>query len=323
MNRRQVTSQPLRVYREGMKTITASEPTVGAARLWQRPHGTYLAIAFGYSWVLWIAAWIAAGQAGVGQPLLNEGFVWPVLFDGPLPGGLLLPSLVALAAVYGPMLGGMIASRRDPSIPSGSLMRQVLKVNVGGREYGRVVLILLIVSLPALILTVATVDGSGRALSQVAMFLLVFFAVQFLTSGTEEIGWRGYLTRVLLPGRDFWSVGWIVGPIWALWHLPVVLMIFLAQGMVIVQIVPSLVGFGIGIVAMAILQAWFYERTRSVFLAMFIHALFNTLPLTIILLWEGSPAAVVSNVLLWVVVIVVRRRSQRPALVPPAVPSQD
>ncbi len=67
----------------------------------------------------------------------------------------------------------------------------------------------------------------------------------------------------------------------------------------------------IGIVAMAILQAWFYQRTRSVFLAIVIHAVFNTIPLTIVLLFEGSPAAVLANLLLWAVVIVLKSRTDR------------
>ena len=39
--------------------------------------------------------------------------------------------------------------------------------------------------------------------------------------------------------------------------------IFLQQGMAPVQIAVSLVGFAMGIVAMAILQAWFYKRTAA------------------------------------------------------------
>lgn len=147
------------------------------------------------------------------------------------------------------------------------------------------------------------------------MFLLTFFVVQMLTSGTEEIGWRGYLTEKMLPGRGFWDTGWAVGPVWALWHLPVVTMIFAQQGMGLVSIAGSLAGFGMGIIAMAILQAWFYERTRSVFLSVVIHAAFNTVPLTIVLLYEGSPAAVGGNVLLWVFVVVLKSRTDRAAKV--------
>lgn len=283
--------------------------------LWERPHVLFLAIAYGFSWALWIVAWLISNAADAGDVLLNENFLWQVAFVGDVPAVLLWSSLVALIAVYGPMLGGLIASRSDPAFPSGSMGRRIRKVNVGGREYGLVLLILLAVTLPPLILTMLTgqLSEDGPTLGQLIPFLLLFFVLQFFTSGTEEIGWRGYLTQKLLPGRGYWDTGWAVGIPWAIWHLPVVLMIFLQQGMVHVQILGSLVGFGIGIVAMAILQAWFYERTRSVFLSMFIHAIFNTLPLTIVLLWEGSPAAVLSNILLWVVVIYIKSRTDKQA----------
>ena len=151
-----------------------------------------------------------------------------------------------------------------------------------------------------------TRSADAPSWGQLVGFLIAFFTLQLVTSGTEEIGWRGYLTEKLLPGRGFWDAGWLVGVVWAVWHLPVATMIFLQQGMVHLQIAGSLVGFAMGIVAMAILQAWFYERTRSVFLNMVIHAAFNTLPLTLVLLWEGSPAAVLTNLLLWAVVITSR-----------------
>ncbi len=108
-----------------------------------------------------------------------------------------------------------------------------------------------------------------------------------------------------------WDAGWVVGPVWAVWHFPIVVMIWVQQGMGLAQILGSLAGFTIGTVAMAILQAWFYERTRSVFLSIVIHALFNTVPLTIVLLFEGSPAAVVAQLSLWAVVIYLKSRSDR------------
>lgn len=40
----------------------------------------------------------------------------------------------------------------------------------------------------------------------------------------------------------------------------------------------SFIGFGIGIVAMSILHTWFYAKTKSVFLAIVIHAAFNIRP---------------------------------------------
>jgi hypothetical protein len=50
-----------------------------------------------------------------------------------------------------------------------------------------------------------------------------------------------------------------------------------------------------------------------VLLDILIHAAFNTMPLTIVLMYEGSPADVLSNRLLRGIVIVVKRRSSSQA----------
>jgi membrane protease YdiL (CAAX protease family) len=129
-----------------------------------------------------------------------------------------------------------------------------------------------------------------------------------VTSGTEEFGWRGYLAEKMLQERNFWDAGWSIGWVWAAWHYPVVAIMFIQAGMIPVQIIGSLAGFTMGIVAMSIFHAWFYQRTSSVFLNIVIHSLFNTLPFTIVLLYEGSPAALLSNLLLWAIVFYLRKR---------------
>ena len=285
------------------------------AGLWDRPRLRFLIIAYGVSWAIWVGAWIAAAATDTGDLLFNETLVFDVLFGGDPSGTLVALSLLSLLGVYGPMIAGIIASRSDPAIPPGDLRRRLLRVGVGGRAYGLIALILLLVTVPTLAVTAAIADPADDApgAGTLLLFLLAFFIVQLATSGTEEVGWRGYLTHTLLPGRGYWDTGWAVGPVWAVWHYPVVIQIFLAQGMQPVAIVGSLAGFSIGIVAMAILQAWFYQRTHSVFLAIVIHAAFNTVPLTIVLLFDGSPAAVLANLLLWAVVLFLKSRTDRAA----------
>ena len=296
-------------------TGTPGQPAAARAGLWEGPHVRYLAIAYAFSWVFWVGAWLVGRALGTGDLLFNEDLVWRVLFERDVPSELLAVSVLSLVGVYGPMLGGVLMSRADPRIPAGDLGRRLRRVRVGWGTYATVAAILLLVTIPTFALTAATTQRTTGAPSagSLALFLLAFFVVQLLTSGTEEIGWRGYLTEKMLPGRGFWDTGWAVGFVWALWHLPVVVMIFAQQGMEPAQIAASLAGFGLGIIAMAILQAWFYERTRSVFLSVVIHAAFNTLPLTIVLLYEGSPAAVVGNLLLWAFVVVLKSRTDRAA----------
>jgi len=285
------------------------------AGMWDRPRLRFLIVAYAFSWVFWLGAWIAAVATGTGELLFNEALVFDVLFGGDPSGTLVALSLLSLLGVFGPMIAGLLASRSDPTIPPGDLRERLLRVGVGGHVYGVVALILLLVTVPTFVVTAAIADPAEDApgVGTLLLFLLVFFVVQLVTSGTEEVGWRGYLTHTLLPGRGYWDTGWVVGPVWAVWHYPVVIQIFLAQGMQPAAIVGSLAGFSIGIVAMAILQAWFYQRTHSVFLAIVIHAAFNTVPLTIVLLFEGSPAAVLANLLLWAVVVFLKSRTDREA----------
>ncbi len=278
--------------------------------LWERPHVTFLAIAYGFTWLFWIGSWAIAQANGVGEILINADLVWEWLFAGETVSSAIWLSLLSLVGVYGPMIGGVVATRLDPAVSTIDLSRRIGKVAIGARWYGLVLGILLLVAGPAALLVALTADqapDSPRAMTVVG-FLLVFFVFQMLTSGTEEVGWRGYLNEKLRHGRDFWDTGWAVGLPWAVWHYPIVVIMFVQQGLAPAAIVGSLAGFSIGIVAAAILHAWFYERTRSVFLNIFIHAAFNTIPLIMALMYEDSPTAIIANLALWAAVIYLKRR---------------
>jgi membrane protease YdiL (CAAX protease family) len=280
------------------------------AQLWEPLHIRYVAIAFGWSWVFWIGGWLLARAMDTGDVLYNENLVEGTVLLRNVPGDLMLVSAVSLIAVWGPMLAGIIISRSDPAIPGGDLWDRIRRVGVGWHNYRWVLGVLAIVTAPPLLFSMLAFDQTDDApgVGTLAWFLLAFFVYEMLTSATEEIGWRGYLLEKLLPGRDFWDAGWLLGWVWAAWHLPVLLFIFLQQGMIHVQIIGSAAGFAMGIVAMSIFHAWFYERTKSVFLNMVIHAAFNTIPLTIVLLYQESPAAVAANLLLWAVVFYLRKK---------------
>ena len=278
--------------------------------LFESPHRRFYAIAFGWSWLIWIGAWIIGEQLEIGDTLFNEELVWQVIFEGDVAGKVLLVSLLSLLAVFGPMIGGIISSRMDPAVPDGHLRDCLRKRGIGSSNWSLVLGALGIVIVPPLLISVLAFDRTpdGPSIGTLIPFLLVLFLVQMITSGTEEFGWRGYLAEKMLRGRNFWDAGWSIGWVWAAWHYPVVVIMFIQAGMIPVQIIGSLAGFTMGIVAMSIFHAWFYQRTGSVFLNVVIHSLFNTLPFTIVLLYEGSPAALLSNLLLWAIVFYLRKR---------------
>lgn len=277
--------------------------------IWERPHVVFLSVAYAFSWLLWIVSWLMTQSTNVGDQLINADLVWTLFFENEGMTTVVWLSILSLLGVYGPMIGGVVATRIDPSVDLSGLRQGVQKVRVGTREYGLVLGILFLVAGPAALVAALTSDllPDAPEAGTLLIFLVVFFVFQMLTSATEEIGWRGYLNEKLRHGRSFWETGWAVGPPWAVWHFPIVVIIFAQQGMAPAAIAGSLVGFTIGIIAAAILHAWFYDRTKSVFLNMFIHAIFNTVPLATVLLFEGSPAAVIANLSLWAVVIYLKR----------------
>ncbi len=291
-------------------TTPIATSTRTPAGLWDPSHRTFITIAFAWSWAFWIGAWAIGRAMGSGDLLINENLVWVPFSNRAVSGEVIWLSLLSLVGVFGPMFAGIVASRRDPLIPDGDLRLRVAQTRVGTVPYLTALGVLIAVTAPALLLTMAIADRSADAPTQGTLlaFLAVFFVFQMVTSATEEIGWRGYLVHKMLPGRNFWDAGWSTGFVWAAWHYPIVVMIFASQGMEPVQIVDSLAGFTMGIVAMSIFHTWFYARTSSVFLNMVIHAAFNTVPLTIVLMWQESPAALIANLLLWAVVFVLRRR---------------
>ncbi len=281
--------------------------------VFEREHLVYFGIAFGFSWLFWIGAWFITMRIQAGDQLINADLAWALFFDGGGVTGLVWLSLLSLVGVWGPMIGGVVASRIDPATSPKRLESSVLHVGIGLRWYGLALGILALVAGPVAVIVASTADPIPGApgWGTVLVFLVVFFVFQMLTSGTEEIGWRGYLNEKLKRGRSFYETGWAVGLPWAIWHVPIVLIVFAQQGMEPVAMAGSLIGFGIGIVAAAILHAWFYERTRSVFLSIFIHAAFNTFPLATALLYENSPVGLTANLSLWAVVVYLKRRHDK------------
>ena len=66
--------------------------------------------------MLWIAGWFVADVTDAGDLLFNEDLVWRVGFVRDVATPLLIATGIAFLAVYGPMIGGIVASRLDPAI---------------------------------------------------------------------------------------------------------------------------------------------------------------------------------------------------------------
>lgn len=87
----------------------------------------------------------------------------------------------------------------------------------------------------------------------------------------EEIGWRGFLLPRFL---DLWSparASWILGAIWAVWHLPAFFISGLPQNALALPV------FLVGAVALCILMTWLFLVTNgSLLIAVLAHRLANS-----------------------------------------------
>ena len=124
----------------------------------------------------------------------------------------------------------------------------------------------------------------GMPLLGVAFFLA--FSIFPGSALGEEIGWRGYALPRLQAGRSALSASLIIGPIWALWHLP----LWLTGDPVRT---PTLyAAFVVSVIALSVILTWVYNSTGgSLLMVVLLHATYN-LPMTLSIDDLGSRATV-------------------------------
>lgn len=252
----------------------------------------YLGISFGWTWGLWLGGWMLGRAWEV--PVDTAGSLVDLAQMAGSPG--FVPQLLFTLAVFGPLLGYLAVRRPRP---------------VWGRPTRETVLIAVsvpIVSvLPAIVLTLGTgVPAAGLPVASAAGAVVVYFASNLVTSGTEEFGWRGYL-HPTLRGRErtFWGAAWKGGLIWAVWHYPLMLILYWQLGVVMIL---TIVGFTASIVAMAWITGLVYERSNSIALAALLHALNNTASFALVLLFPTTPFTIVTAAMAWAIVAVLEKR---------------
>jgi membrane protease YdiL (CAAX protease family) len=85
---------------------------------------------------------------------------------------------------------------------------------------------------------------------------------------SEEIGWRGYALEKLQTRWSALTSSLIVGLVWALWHLPLFMMVGTSQH----ELGVSFTGLLITLMASSILYTWLYNNTkRSLWSAILLH----------------------------------------------------
>lgn len=212
----------------------------------------FLAVAFGITWVTW-GALVALAQM---RALSYGSAPFMTLY---VLGGL-GPTIAAYVAVW--------CTRERSSL--GEFNRRVLRWRVGSTWYVLALGLPVVLGLMAMGVAVALKPALGTSVNFKPWYqFLAYFLMCIVGGGLEELGWRGVTQeewgRVLGPIR----AALLIGPIWALWHLP----LFFLPG--VAQYHANFALFLVGVMANALLFGWLYSRTRSILLCVFMHAASN------------------------------------------------
>lgn len=99
-----------------------------------------------------------------------------------------------------------------------------------------------------------TFDGT-LFLAQLGSFLPLLI----LGPLSEEIGWRSYALERLQTRWSSLTSSLMIGVVWALWHLPLFLMVGTSQH----ELGIPFIGFMTGLIASSILYTWLYNNTEQ------------------------------------------------------------
>jgi uncharacterized protein len=99
--------------------------------------------------------------------------------------------------------------------------------------------------------------------------LIGVFFLFFVAATAEELGYTAYATDALQKRMTALKAALVIGPLWALWHLP---------SMVAIGQSTELILWGLGVtVAFRILSIWIYNNAgASVFAVILMHTIVNT-----------------------------------------------
>lgn len=222
----------------------------------------FLALAFGFSWIVWLGVWWSAGR--------------PTSLTA-------TPMLIAVyAGSFGPGLAGAVLSARE-----GRLREWVAGFLRWRMGWAGAAAIALPLPLAVLGLTVALgyapvpMEGVPPALSYLTLFPAVVFngvVTAVLGAGPlgEEGGWRGYLLPRLLDRLGEVPASLMLGVIWSAWHLPIMAILpDWRDGHSFVFYLPAYTATLMGL-SLLMTQIWLLTR-RSTLAAVWMHGVINAI----------------------------------------------
>jgi membrane protease YdiL (CAAX protease family) len=214
---------------------------------------------------------------------LTLAFSWFV-FWGPLA-LFKIPAISFVSDVKGPawaialyLIGGFVPSLlaifltwKKEGLPGLRILgRQILQFKLGWRWYVFTFLIVIAGTAGQLIINklLGNTFNGYLFLAQLGSLLPLLI----LGPLSEEIGWRGYALGRLQTRWNALTSSLIVGLVWALWHLPLFMMVGTSQH----ELGLPFIGFLVIMMANSILYTWLYNNTKqSLWSAILLHWLYT------------------------------------------------
>ncbi|ANY10468.1 CAAX protease [Pseudonocardia sp. HH130630-07] len=227
----------------------------------RRPLTAFCTLALGMSWLAWLPYVLSENGIGVWSFRFPE-LLGTAQFLGVLPGAYLGP--IASAVLVTAIADGRPGLRR--------WVGRMWRWRVSGRWYAVTLL-----GVPAAMVATGYVFSGGQIAAPTTMALAAYIPgllIQMLTTGlAEEPGWRDFALPRLQRRFGPLTGSMILGPLWALWHVP----LFLTDwggypdaGWV------RPVAFTVFCVAFNLVMTWVFNRTgESLPLSMLLHVSVN------------------------------------------------
>lgn len=248
---------------------------------------SYFALAYGITW------------GGILVLLTSKGFRFAVMSE--MQNVLVMFLFMAL----GPSTSGItLTVALDGRAGLRELWMRLTRWRVGARWWA-----IALLTIPATTLAILTILSAFIAPAFAPNFQIVGAMIGLIAGGFEEIGWTDFATPRLLKKHSALKAGFILGGLWAIWHLLADFSGNIAAMGSAGWLLWFTVFWLLSLPAYRMLMTWVYTKTQSVFVAQLMHAsytgwLFVFTPATTSfnqnLLWQAIFAAS-----LWVIVVVV------------------
>jgi uncharacterized protein len=215
---------------------------------------------------------------------------WTLMTPAMIAGLDSLAALFFFVGVFGPFAAAAIVTRATGT-SARAWLHDVFRWRQSWRWYAAVI------GFPVALAVVASAEFAlaGESLDfglvgeRAASFLPLLAYCLLLNGGPEELGWRGFALPRLQKRFSPVKATVLLGTAWGLWHLP----LLLAEDnpdhnlapLAFVAIMVWTLG---GIVAYAFTYTYVWNRTRSVFLCMLLHAAYNTALGVVVLRPDGE-----------------------------------